>query len=63
MYNTIDNPDTKCNESQFYWENKKIQKLSQNKDGILALEVVKDFLEFYSLDYTNNVYSSEANVT
>ncbi|KRX03947.1 hypothetical protein PPERSA_12394 [Pseudocohnilembus persalinus] len=63
VYNTLEQETNKGQESQFYWENHKIQQLSAKQEGQLALEIVKDFLEFYSLDYTQNVFQSEANVT
>lgn len=48
--------------SQFHWENLKVQKLAESKDGHELLALIKETLQFYSMDYTLNIYNSEANV-
>lgn len=48
--------------SQFHWENLKVQKLAESKDGHELLALIKETLQFYNMDYTLNIYNSEANV-
>ena len=48
--------------SQFHWENLKVQKLAENKDGQECLMLIKEVLQFYQMDYTLNIFTPESNV-
>jgi hypothetical protein len=48
--------------SQFHWENLKVQKLAESKEGHENLSLIKEVLQFYSMDYTLNIFNSEANL-
>lgn len=48
--------------SQFHWENLKVQKLAENKDGQEYLSLIKETLQFYQMDYTLNIFNSEGNL-
>jgi hypothetical protein len=48
--------------SQFHWENLKVQKLAESKEGHENLSLIKEVLQFYNMDYTLNIFNSEANL-
>eukprot|EP00741_Cyanophora_paradoxa_P023780 tig00021621_g22969.t1 len=54
--------DEQEKESGIYLENAAIQKLQSTPEGRLAAELVREFLEFYELDYTLSVLLPEANL-
>jgi len=48
--------------SQFHWENLKVQKLAESKEGQEYLTLIKETLQFYQMDYTLNIFSPESNI-
>ena len=48
--------------SQFHWENPHAQKVTQGNEKIVA-ELFREYLEFYKMDYTLNIFGPEANLT
>ena len=48
--------------SPFHWENVKCQKLSEKENGKELISLIKEFFQFYNMDYTNCVFASEANM-
>lgn len=64
VFKVIDSQDSGSSKkgSPFYWENPKCQKLSEDPNGLLMLQLIKEFLQFYKMDYSLSVYSSESNV-
>ena len=47
--------------SPFHWENVKCQGLHDKENGKELLMLVKEFFQFYNMDYSNCVFASEAN--
>lgn len=47
--------------SPFHWENVKCQKLHDEEFGSDFAMVIKEFFQFYNMDYSNCVFASEAN--
>lgn len=65
VFKVVDNQDQveKKQGSGFHWENPLAKKVLTTTQGILCAELVKDFLEFYKLDYTLSIYMPEVNLT
>ena len=40
----------------------KCQKLLEQENGILLLQLIKELLQFYKMDYSLSIFSSEANI-
>jgi len=63
VFKVIDNQDQVENKkSSFHWENPHARKLGSSQTGTLAAELIREFLEFYRLDYTLAIYGPEANL-
>ena len=63
VFKVIDNQDQiEKGQSSFHWENPNARKVLQSATGVLCAELVKDFLEFYKLDYTLAIYLPEVNL-
>ena len=45
----------------FFWENPLCQKIHKTNEGPVALELMHEFMEFYRMDYTCNVFVHESN--
>jgi FOP N terminal dimerisation domain len=45
----------------FFWENPLCQKIHKTTEGPIALELMHEFMEFYRMDFTCNVFVHEAN--
>lgn len=43
--------------SPFFWENNKAQSIYELANGKDMLEVIKEFLLFYEMHYTNSIFS------
>jgi FGFR1 oncogene partner len=65
VFKVIDNQDQveKSTASGFHWENPSAKKVLQTASGLICAELVRDFLEFYKLDYTLSIYMPEVNLT
>ncbi len=48
--------------SSFHWENPLARKMREDAQASLASEVVREFMEFYRLDYSLAVFGPEANL-
>ena len=64
MFKVIDDQETNNPKkvSQFHWENLKVQKLSESKEGHDQLALIKEVFQHYGMDYTLNIFNSEANL-
>ena len=63
VFKVIDNQDQiEKGQSGFHWENPNARKVMQTATGVICAELVKDFLEFYKLDYTLQIYLPEVNL-
>jgi flagellar biosynthesis GTPase FlhF len=45
----------------FFWENPLCQKIHDTEEGLLSIELMHEFFEFFRMDYTNNVFIHESN--
>lgn len=45
----------------FHWENSLCQELHKSQTGLAAIELIHEFMEYFRMDYTLNVFSSESN--
>ena len=64
VFKVIDNQEQveKSQGSGFHWENPQAKKVLSTASGIMCAELVKEFLEFYKLDYTLSIYMPEVNL-
>lgn len=63
MFKVIDNQDqVEKGKSSFHWENPHAKQIKSSASGTLATEVIREFLEFYRLDYTAAIYGPEVNL-
>lgn len=62
VFKVIEDQETKDSKSPaFFWENPLSQKIHESQEGLIALELMHEFFEFYRMDYTNNVFIHESN--
>jgi len=61
----IDNQDQieRGQGSGFHWENPSARKVLATTTGIICAELVKEFLEFYKLDYSLAIFTPEVNLS
>lgn len=59
----MENPRTR-GKSSLHWENKKAREcLSENGSiGLLVAELIREYLDFYKLDYTKQIFMPETNL-
>ena len=63
MFKCIDEQDeSETGRSQFHWENPHAQKVTKGNEKLVA-ELFREYLEFYKMDYTLNIFGPEANLT
>merc|ERR1712124_45393 len=62
VFKIVDEPNTEKKVSPFHWENVKCQKLVEKQNGKELLALIKEFFQFYNMDYTNCVFASEGNM-
>jgi len=62
VFKVIDNQEQVEKGSGFHWENPLARKVVNTTTGLLCAELVRDFLEFYKLDYTLSIYMPEVNL-
>lgn len=64
VFKVIDNQDqVEQRRSSFHFENPKAKELRASKQGTLMAELVREFMEFYRLDYSLAIFKPEANLT
>jgi FOP N terminal dimerisation domain len=49
-------------QSSFHWENPQAKKIMQTAQGVVCAELIREFLEFYRLDYTMQIFLPEVNL-
>lgn len=63
VFKVIDNQDqVEQKKSNFHWENPKAKQLRSSEQATLMAELIREFLEFYRLDYTLAIYKPETNI-
>ena len=45
-----------------HWENKKARDVLQTQHGLLLAELIREYLEFYQLDYSKQIFMPETNL-
>lgn len=60
IFKTIEDEEAAVKEN-FDWENKKSIDISKNEELILICHIFEEFLTFFKLEYTANIFSHEAN--
>ena len=63
VFKVIDNQDqVEKGQSSFHWENPQAKKIMQSASGVVCAELIREFLEFYRLDYSRQIYLPEVNL-
>ena len=63
VFKVIDNQDqVEQRRSSFHWENPRAKELRESQQSSLMAELIREFLEFYRLDYTLAIYKPETNI-
>ncbi len=57
----MENPQSR-GKSALHWENKKAKEVLQAQHGQLLAELIREYLEFYKLDYTKQIFMPESNL-
>ena len=59
----MENPQNR-GKSQLHWENKKAREvlLTSGSMSVLLAELIREYLEFYSLDYSKQIFMPETNL-
>lgn len=64
VFKVIDNQEQiEKGHSGFHWENPNAKKVLSTATGVLCAELIRDFLEFYKLDYTLAIFMPEVNLS
>ena len=48
--------------SALHWENKKARDCLKTEQHLLVAELIREYLDFYSLDYTKQIFMPETNL-
>lgn len=62
VFKVIDNNDPSHKEKAMHWENPLAQKVLETTESALAADLIREYLEFYRLDYTLSIMIPEANL-
>ena len=62
VFKVIDNNDPSGKERAMHWENPLAQKVLETTESELAADLIKEYLEFYRLDYSLSILIPEANL-
>jgi len=63
VFKVIEQEDANLKGSGNYLENPLAAKITDNEDGQICAELIRDFLEFYKMDYTMQIFVPECNLT
>jgi hypothetical protein len=62
VFKIIEDQESKDSKNPaFFWENPLCQKIHDTEEGLLSIELMHEFFEFFRMDYTNNVFIHESN--
>lgn len=62
VFKVIDNNDPSGKEKAMHWENPLAEKVLETTESALAADLIREYLEFYRLDYTLSIMIPEANL-
>lgn len=51
------------NNESFQWENKMAMRIREDKELVVLCKLFENFLQFYDLEYSTNVFMHEVNLT
>lgn len=57
----MENPKTR-GKSTLHWENKKARECLKTSEHLLVAELIREYLDFYSLDYSKQIFMPETNL-
>merc|ERR1712166_442791 len=47
----------------FQWQNPELKKIHENEDALLSAHIIREYLDFYKMDYTKSVYLPEIGIS
>jgi hypothetical protein len=63
VFKVIDNQDqVEKRQSSFHFENAQARKLRESEQATLVAELIREFMEFYRLDYSLAIFGPETNL-
>lgn len=63
MFKAIEeNPEDSEDKVYLNWENEQALKIWENKELVIFCKIFSNYLSFYDLDYTENVFKYEVNM-
>lgn len=62
VFKVIDNNDPSGKERAMHWENPLAQKVLETTESALAADLIREYMEFYRLDYSLSIFIPEANL-
>ncbi|KRX03988.1 hypothetical protein PPERSA_12435 [Pseudocohnilembus persalinus] len=63
VFKVIDNQDnSQKKQSPYDWENSKCGDVLKDPQGVIVLQLIKEFFQFYKMEYSNSVFSSESSI-
>lgn len=62
VFKVIDNNDPSGKERALHWENPFAQKVLETTESALAADLIREYMEFYKLDYSLSIFIPEANL-
>lgn len=62
VFKVIDNNDPSGKERALHWENPLAQKVLDTTESALAADLIREYMEFYRLDYSLSIFIPEANL-
>lgn len=62
VFKVIDNNDPSGKERALHWENPLAQKVLETTESALAADLIREYMEFYRLDYSLSIFIPEANL-
>lgn len=63
MFKSIDNQDqVESKKSSFHWENPLAKKMRENPQSNFCAEIIREFMEFYRLNYSLAIFGPESNL-
>eukprot|EP01022_Parablepharisma_sp_SALTPOND_P000762 TRINITY_DN105011_c1_g1_i1.p1 TRINITY_DN105011_c1_g1~~TRINITY_DN105011_c1_g1_i1.p1 ORF type:complete len:366 (-),score=78.31 TRINITY_DN105011_c1_g1_i1:139-1236(-) len=63
VFKVIEQEDANLKGSGNYLENPMAAKIVDNEDGLICAELIREFLEFYKMDYTLQIFVPECNLS
>lgn len=62
VFKVVEQEDANLKGMGNYLENPQAARLAENEDGLICAELIRDFLEFYKMQYTLQIFPPECNL-